>query len=71
MGLTHFDEEGKVVMVDVTNKEDTVREAAATGKIQVSPEVYTRRSGPERWARATCWAWRPRRGLWGPSGLRS
>ena len=28
MGLTHFDEEGKVVMVDVTNKEDTVREAA-------------------------------------------
>ena len=40
MGLTHFDEEGKAVMVDVTNKEDTVREAAATGKIQVSPEVY-------------------------------
>ena len=34
MGLTHFDEEGKAVMVDVTNKEDTVREAAATGTTQ-------------------------------------
>lgn len=40
MGLTHFDEEGEVVMVDVTDKEDTVREATATGKIQVSPAVY-------------------------------
>lgn len=40
MGFTHFDENGKAVMVDVTGKEDTLREASATGKILVSPEVF-------------------------------
>lgn len=40
MGLTHFDEHGKAVMVDVTEKQDTVREATAVGKIMVSEEVY-------------------------------
>ena len=40
MGLTHFDEHGKAVMVDVTGKNDTVREATAAGKITVSQEVY-------------------------------
>lgn len=40
MGLTHFDENGKAVMVDVTEKEDTVREATATGRIVVNKEVY-------------------------------
>lgn len=40
MGFTHFDENGKAVMVDVTDKEDTVREAVAAGKITVSREVY-------------------------------
>ncbi len=40
MGLTHFDENGKAVMVDVTAKTDTMREATATGKITVSQEVY-------------------------------
>lgn len=40
MGLTHFDEHGKAVMVDVTEKRDTVREATATGKIVVSRAVY-------------------------------
>ena len=39
MGFTHFDENGKAVMVDVTGKNDTVREAQATGKITVSREV--------------------------------
>ena len=33
MGFTHFDEKGKAIMVDVTEKRDTVREATATGKI--------------------------------------
>ena len=32
MGFTHFDEKGKAIMVDVTEKRDTVREATATGK---------------------------------------
>lgn len=40
MELTHFDENGKAVMVDVTDKADTVREATAVGKILVSRQVY-------------------------------
>lgn len=40
MGLTHFDENGKTVMVDVTDKDETVREAVAKGKITVNQEVY-------------------------------
>lgn len=40
MGLTHFDDNGKAVMVDVTEKKDTVREAAAEGRIFVNREVF-------------------------------
>lgn len=40
MGLTHFDGEGNAVMVDVTEKKVTEREASASGRIQVSREVY-------------------------------
>ena len=40
MQLTHFDENGKAIMVDVTEKNDTVREATAKGRILVSKEVY-------------------------------
>lgn len=40
MELTHFDENGKAVMVDVTDKQTTVRTAMATGKISVNHEVY-------------------------------
>ena len=40
MGFTHFDENGKAVMVDVTGKEETLREASATGKILVSRDVF-------------------------------
>lgn len=40
MGLTHFDQEGNAVMVDVTEKEITERVASASGRIQVSREVY-------------------------------
>ncbi len=40
MKLTHFDKNGKAVMVDVTEKNETVREATATGKIVVNKEVY-------------------------------
>ncbi len=36
MGLTHFDENGKAVMVDVTDKKETAREAVAEGKILVN-----------------------------------
>ena len=40
MGFTHFDEKGKAIMVDVTEKRDTVREATATGKITVNEDVF-------------------------------
>lgn len=40
MDFTHFDENGKAVMVDVTDKKETVRTAVAVGKIFVSPEVF-------------------------------
>lgn len=40
MGFTHFDENGKAVMVDVTAKAETERVAVATGKITVSQAVY-------------------------------
>ena len=35
MALTHFDQEGNAVMVDVTEKRITEREASASGRIQV------------------------------------
>jgi len=38
-GLTHFDAKGKAIMVDVTEKQITHREATATGKIRVSRPV--------------------------------
>lgn len=40
MGFTHFDENGKAVMVDVTAKSETARNATATGKITVNSEVF-------------------------------
>ncbi len=40
MGLTHFDENGKAIMVDVSEKADTARTATATGKITVNRQVY-------------------------------
>ena len=40
MELTHFDENGKAVMVDVTGKAVTDRTAVAAGKITVNQAVY-------------------------------
>ncbi len=37
--LTHVDESGRARMVDVTGKAVTAREAVATGRVLVSPEV--------------------------------
>ena len=39
-GLNHFDRDGKAVMVDVTDKAVTRREAVASGEIRVSPAVF-------------------------------
>jgi cyclic pyranopterin phosphate synthase len=39
-GFTHFNSEGKAVMVDVSQKNDTLREATASGKIRMSRECF-------------------------------
>lgn len=39
-GLTHFDENGQAVMVDVSGKQETSRTAVATGRIKVNQAAY-------------------------------
>lgn len=39
-GFTHFDEQGNAVMVDVSQKQDTEREAVASGTINMSEECF-------------------------------
>jgi len=44
--LTHFDDEGRARMVDVSGKEETARVAIARGKVLMKPETLNRiRSG--------------------------
>lgn len=38
--LNHFDSEGKAIMVDVSDKKITTREAVASGKIFVGEEIF-------------------------------
>ena len=38
--FTHFNEQGHAVMVDVSEKSDTVREATAMGRIRMSKECF-------------------------------
>ncbi|WP_301860296.1 cyclic pyranopterin monophosphate synthase MoaC [uncultured Megasphaera sp.] len=38
--FTHIDEKGQAIMVDVSQKQDTVRTAAASGRISMSRECY-------------------------------
>lgn len=42
MELNHFDTNGNAVMVDVTDKTETVRTAGASGKIAVNREIFER-----------------------------
>ncbi len=41
-GLSHFDEQGRARMVDVSAKDETVRCALATGEIRMRPETLAR-----------------------------
>jgi cyclic pyranopterin phosphate synthase len=41
-GLTHFDDSGNAVMVDVTGKDVTARTATAEGRVQMAPETLER-----------------------------
>jgi cyclic pyranopterin phosphate synthase len=43
--LSHFDDTGKVKMVDVSEKASTVRRALASGKVLLSPETLTKLRG--------------------------
>lgn len=38
--FTHFDDSGNARMVDVSQKQDTTRQATATGRISMTPECY-------------------------------
>lgn len=38
--LTHFDKKGRAKMVDVSNKEETLREAVVRGSIFMKPATY-------------------------------
>ena len=38
--LTHFDAHGKAIMVDVSEKQETLREAAACASISMKPETF-------------------------------
>ena len=40
--LTHFDDEGKAIMVDVGEKENTQRVAVARGVVKMQPETLAR-----------------------------
>ena len=42
MDLTHFDDEGKAIMVDVGEKENTHRVAVARGVVKMQPETLAR-----------------------------
>jgi len=44
--LTHVDDQGAPRMVDVSGKDVTVREARASGRVLVSPEVVALLRGP-------------------------
>lgn len=54
--LTHFNEQGRARMVDVTEKAVTHRRAVAAGEIRVSPETMVHiKNGTLK--RETCWRW--------------
>ena len=40
--FTHFNGQGEAIMVDVSEKQDTVREAIASGRIRMSEECYAK-----------------------------
>lgn len=40
--FTHFNGQGEAIMVDVSEKQDTVRDAIASGRIRMSEECYAK-----------------------------
>ena len=64
--LTHFDAAGNAVMVDVSEKPVTARQAVARGIITMNAEAF---AAVERGTvkKATCWAWPALQASWPPS----
>ena len=68
--LTHFNEQGRARMVDVTEKAVTHRRAVAAGEIRVSPETMAHiKNGTMK--RVMCWRWPRWRGFRPPSATGS
>lgn len=63
MELTHFNDEGRARMVDVTEKPQTIRIARAAATVNMCAETMQMlRSGGMK--RATCSPWRRSRESW-------
>ncbi|RWZ50114.1 cyclic pyranopterin monophosphate synthase MoaC [Halobacillus fulvus] len=45
--FTHFNDQGRARMVDISEKQDTVRTATATTSIEVNEEIYTKVTNQE------------------------
>ena len=54
--LTHFNEQGRAKMVDVSEKAVTHRTAVAAGEIRMTPETL-RKIQDGTIKKATCWRW--------------
>ena len=64
--LTHFDAAGNAVMVDVSEKPVTAREATAHGIITMNADAFAAvESGTVK--KAMCWVWPGWPALWPPS----
>ena len=53
--FTHFNEQGHAVMVDVSEKSDTVREATAMGRISMSQECFEKSENRRNEKRRRSW----------------
>ena len=63
MELTHFNEQGRARMVDVSEKAQTFRVARAEATVRMAKTTMDKiKEAPS--ARATCWRSRRSRALW-------
>ena len=65
--LTHFDAAGNAVMVDVSGKPVTAREATARGTLTMNAEAFAAVQSGTVKKGATCWAWPASPALWPPN----
>ena len=70
MELTHFGDQGRARMVDVTDKARTFRTAVAEGTVHMAPATAAL-IRLAAWPRGMCWRWPRWRGSWPPSGRAS